>query len=224
MPIVPIRYPASPESKFTPVKVTRLDAQWFGFAATAQRPTLPELDYFAIAPATGGHWRAELAHRTSPADWGALAEQLLAGGSGEAPANDIIAYHDTASGQYRYAAFSNGRCTGMLFLASSPVEVARTWAIAQVGVAINQAERVLLLAGRGGAGAVDKGPIVCACFEVGRNQIARAITDMNCTTIADIGGETGAGTNCGSCRAEIGRLIHDASNDAVDDVDHAQTD
>ena len=87
---------------------------------------------------------------------------------------------------------------------------ARTWAINQVGRTIELPQRLLLLAGRAGGGVIDKGPIVCACFEVGRNQIAQAIDKAGCTSTDAVGLETGAGTNCGSCRAEIGRLIHDA--------------
>ncbi|MCA8928264.1 MAG: (2Fe-2S)-binding protein, partial [Alphaproteobacteria bacterium] len=30
-----------------------------------------------------------------------------------------------------------------------------------------------------------------------------------CANVDAVGAATGAGTNCGSCRAEIGRLIHD---------------
>jgi assimilatory nitrate reductase catalytic subunit len=68
-----------------------------------------------------------------------------------------------------------------------------------------------VLAGRPGAGERDKGPIVCACLEVGRNDIA-ACLGAGARTIAAVGTATGAGTNCGSCRPEIGRLIAAANN------------
>ena len=55
--------------KFTPVQLDRLDANWFGFATTAHKPKVAGTDYAAIAPATGGHWRAELADCSPPDDW-----------------------------------------------------------------------------------------------------------------------------------------------------------
>ncbi|MGK3862479.1 (2Fe-2S)-binding protein, partial [Enterococcus faecium] len=50
------------------------------------------------------------------------------------------------------------------------------------------------------------GPIVCACFGVGRNTICDSIA-AGARTAADIGSELKAGTNCGSCIPEMKRLI-----------------
>jgi assimilatory nitrate reductase catalytic subunit len=63
-----------------------------------------------------------------------------------------------------------------------------------------------LLAGRPGAEARDRGAIVCACFDVGRNEIVEAAAE-GCATVAAIGARLRAGTNCGSCRREIARLV-----------------
>jgi assimilatory nitrate reductase catalytic subunit len=69
-----------------------------------------------------------------------------------------------------------------------------------------RANRLQLLAGRPGAGQRDPGTIVCACLEVGLNDIRGAIA-RGATSVDSVGAVTKAGTNCGSCRAEIGRLI-----------------
>jgi assimilatory nitrate reductase catalytic subunit len=53
---------------------------------------------------------------------------------------------------------------------------------------------------------VSAGPIVCACFGVGRNAICDAIA-AGARTPAAIGAELKAGTNCGSCIPEMKRLI-----------------
>ena len=45
-----------------------------------------------------------------------------------------------------------------------------------------------------------------ACMDIGRNQIVEAVAAGSPTPEA-VGDVTRAGTNCGSCRAEIGRLI-----------------
>ena len=53
----------------------------------------------------------------------------------------------------------------------------------------------------------DRGPIVCACFDVGLNTIAEAIASGRATSVAEIGAALRAGTNCGSCRPELAALL-----------------
>jgi assimilatory nitrate reductase catalytic subunit len=55
-------------------------------------------------------------------------------------------------------------------------------------------------------GLANAGPIVCACFGVGRNTICDAIA-AGARSAADIGAKLKAGTNCGSCIPELKRLI-----------------
>jgi assimilatory nitrate reductase catalytic subunit len=64
--------------------------------------------------------------------------------------------------------------------------------------------RYLLLGQR--QGGADPGPTVCACFGVGANTIRDAIKS-GCRSIEGVGSKLKAGTNCGSCRPEIARLI-----------------
>jgi assimilatory nitrate reductase catalytic subunit len=47
---------------------------------------------------------------------------------------------------------------------------------------------------------------VCSCFSVGVNRIVSAIRD-GCHTVETVSKDTSAGTNCGSCRAEIRGII-----------------
>jgi assimilatory nitrate reductase catalytic subunit len=61
------------------------------------------------------------------------------------------------------------------------------------------------LAGRP-LGAADPGPVVCACFQVGRKRIEGAVAEGACS-VAEIGVATRAGTNCGSCVPELKRLV-----------------
>jgi assimilatory nitrate reductase catalytic subunit len=70
--------------------------------------------------------------------------------------------------------------------------------------------RLRLLAGRPGTDTPERGRIVCACLDVGQNEILDAIATKGCTSVAAVGACVKAGTNCGSCRAEIGRLIHES--------------
>jgi assimilatory nitrate reductase catalytic subunit len=85
--------------------------------------------------------------------------------------------------------------------------VSREWAVSQL-VENNSSPRTrsAVLAGRPGAGGLDRGAIVCACFGIGANEIAGAVA-RGCTSVAAVGAATQAGTNCGSCRAEIRNIL-----------------
>ncbi len=121
-----------------------------------------------------------------------------------------MAYSDASTAQHRFAAFVGDRLVGTLFLAPTPVSVARSFAAELIGQSIPDArDRLNVLAGRPGPTERHRGAIVCVCFEVGMNEIVEAITQGGCGSVAAVGESLKAGTNCGSCRAEIGRLIHD---------------
>jgi assimilatory nitrate reductase catalytic subunit len=59
-------------------------------------------------------------------------------------------------------------------------------------------------------GLASTGPIVCACFGVGRTTICDAIAG-GARSAAEIGAQLKAGTNCGSCIPELKRLIAQTS-------------
>jgi assimilatory nitrate reductase catalytic subunit len=63
-----------------------------------------------------------------------------------------------------------------------------------------------LLSGKAADGLASCGPIVCACFGVGRATICDTIA-AGARSAAEIGARLKAGTNCGSCIPELKRLI-----------------
>ncbi len=194
-----------PEFKFTPVAVRPYPASWHGFAVSKRRPVTARLDYWALARTKGG-FRLELAGLSPAADWTAFAGALLSLEQGA----DLLAYQDAGAGQYRFAAFEDGRVTGALFIARDPLCVSRSWACEQLGRALSEPlGRLGLLAGRAAAAREDKGAIVCSCFEVGAKQIANAVSKGSCCDIEQIGKALRAGTNCGSCRSEIHKIIQE---------------
>ena len=54
---------------------------------------------------------------------------------------------------------------------------------------------------------VDRGPIVCACFDVGLKTIIAAMAEQSLADVPAIGAALGAGTNCGSCRPALAKLL-----------------
>ena len=194
-----------PELKAARVAVSRFAAHWHGFAICRAKPRAIDAGYWAIAPAKSG-WRVELAGRNPIACWETYARNLF----NTAVHQDIASYGDATSGQYRAAVFDGERLTGALFVSPHPVCVARSDYTAKLDALFPTAlDCMRLLAGRNGANEPDRGPIVCACFEVGFNQIAAAVTEGRCMSVAAVGEALKAGTNCGSCRPEIGRIVHE---------------
>ena len=72
----------------------------------------------------------------------------------------------------------------------------------------------MLLSGKSADGVANAGPVVCACFGVGRGTICDAIS-AGANSAAAIGAQLKAGTNCGSCIPELKRLIAQASADGA---------
>jgi assimilatory nitrate reductase catalytic subunit len=75
-------------------------------------------------------------------------------------------------------------------------------------------QRRMLLSGTSTDGLASTGPIVCACFGVGRGTICDAIA-AGANSAAAIGAQLKAGTNCGSCIPELKRLIASANVDGA---------
>ena len=196
-----------PELKHTPVRLGAFPARWYGFAVSARKPALDAAEYVAAARAGKGY-QTELAGLEERPDWNAFARALLGVSSTDA---EILAYHDMAAGSYRFAVLVRGELHGALFVARRPLAgIARSWLASQVGQPLAADERLRVLAGRPGTGAIDHGQIVCACMSIGRNQIVTAIAKEGAATVAEVGTCTTAGTNCGSCRSDIQRIIDEA--------------
>jgi len=202
VPSVTDPHSGQPALKHVPVVLERFAAAKYGFAVLAERPSAFGCPYWAIAKCDGG-FRLELAFAEGEEDWHSVAASLFAA----SPGADTLAYHDVARGQHRFGCFAGDRLVGALFLASEPVAVSRAWACEQLAKPHpSQRARMAVIAGRPGIGSVDRGAVVCSCFGIGANQIASAVA-RGCTCVRAVGQALGAGTNCGSCRGEISRLI-----------------
>ncbi len=189
-----------PALKMAMVQAEPFEVRLYGFFVARRRPTLSDCAYWAVAEAPEGV-RGEIAIGSEPADWEAWVRSSF-GIASDAP---LIALHDIGSGRRSFALIEDGRLSFALYLSPDPVLVARQWAVGLLAAETVSGSAVL--AGRPGADMPDVGAIVCSCFSVGSNTIARAVTTEGCTTLEAIGAVTKAGTNCGSCRAEIRGII-----------------
>jgi assimilatory nitrate reductase catalytic subunit len=202
--VAPVTDPLSgqPASKNVAVAMRRFKAVRYGFAVSAAKPLLPDAAYWALAKADGG-WRLELAFDAPVDDWADWCSKTFGLAGGIEP----LGYADRQTGDLRLAFFDGGKLLAAVFLATEPVAVARNWAISQLTTAHDELrKRYAVVAGRPGAGKPDPGATVCSCFGVGVNQIVAAVHG-GCRSVEAVGRELNAGTNCGSCRAEIRGII-----------------
>ena len=206
--LVPARldpYSGQPASKNVAVAVKPLHASTYAFLVSKTKPEFSNVNvlYWASAKCLGG-WRSELAFK-SRSDALVFAERYadtLSGGH-------IIDYNDPDSGDHRIAGFDHNRLYYACYLATEPVLLSREWAVEQLSTDFRLPfKRQAVLAGRADATLPDKGPIVCSCMSVGANEIQQVLHSGNLSVQA-IGETTTAGTNCGSCRAEINGMIND---------------
>jgi len=182
-----------PGFKASPACIAPVATRWRGFlilaGEAAHRPDC--LWATRIAVPAGTLW--ELA---GDGDAAAL-DRLL-------PAGERIEAIDAARGTRRVAILSGGRLVAALFVTEAGQLPTRDWLVAQLSEA--QAAPTLL-AGRAPGASVDRGAVLCVCFDLGVKTILAAIRDQQLADVAAIGAAIGAGTNCGSCRPALARLL-----------------
>ena len=184
-----------PESKAASVRAERFAAGWYGFAIAQDRFS-PTCEYWAMARTSAG-WRAELAGKERPTDPESWARALFA--FPDAPAQVMV---DEARGSFRMAFFEDETLLAAIYLGRQPVSLMRDFLVGLPG-----SDAVWALAGQSRGDMPDPGPVVCSCFSIGRNTIRRAIESEGLTSVEQIGAATSAGTNCGSCKAELGQIL-----------------
>ncbi len=190
-----------PGFKMTPASIAAVATRWRGFLIVAGDPERRPDCLWAtrVAIPTGSLW--ELAGDGDPV----RLETCL-------PAGERIEAIDRARGTRRVAVLVDGRLIAALFLTETGELPTRDWLIAQLS---EPRAAPTVLAGRTPGVQVDRGPVVCACFDIGLRTIVAAIHDRRLSDVAAIGAAIGAGTNCGSCRPALASLIGQEKTDAA---------
>ena len=189
-----------PEFKHTPVRVRPAALDWHGFAIARHSMGPLAAPWCAIIPLEGGVWRHELAGTGDPASGHAEIVGALGGPSG------WMALRDPAAGIFRAARLEGGRLQACVFTGPSHKLPPRDWLMALFAQdQLEPADRRSLLAGRRADGAAPE-PSICVCMGVGAKAIRAAIMS-GCDSVEAVGRATTAGTNCGSCRPEIGAIL-----------------
>jgi assimilatory nitrate reductase catalytic subunit len=191
-----------PEFKHTPARIRAYRETWKGFFLARCGLAAPlGVDLIWRRIPQDACQQHEFAGRGDGAQREALHRILTKGLAGE-----LVSYEDAASGARRQAWIEDGRLTAVLFTTVEGRLPPRDWLAEQFAGPLTAEARAALLFGRPPGAQGDKGPMVCACLKVGAKVVETAIA-AGARTPDAVGSATGAGTNCGSCRPEIARMI-----------------
>jgi assimilatory nitrate reductase catalytic subunit len=196
--------PASgqPEFKHSPARLGLYRETWRGFLIARTPQAQPEgLDLiWRRIPKDGCHLH-EFAGRGDEAERALVARRFAS-----LPKDGGLSMED-AGGAVRRALFDGGRLDRVLCITLARGRLPpRDWLVARFADAVvDPALRSVLLVGRA-AGTVDRGPVVCACRNVGQRAIETAI-DAGARDLDGLCAATGAGVTCGSCRPELKRTL-----------------
>ncbi|QNE06661.1 nitrate reductase [Croceicoccus marinus] len=182
-----------PGFKNVAATIAPVTPDWRGFLVTREA-VRPGSLFWALSRVEGG-WLTELA------GMGAVdVEGLLPQGTRSEAA-------DKARGMTRIVVRAeDGALAAVLYLTRSGSLPDRDW-VARQFVA-EDASAIELLAGRPAQPAPDRGKLVCLCLDVGENEVRSAIR-AGCARLNEIADRTGAGSNCGSCRPLIARMVEE---------------
>jgi len=193
-----------PEFKHTPARVEPFVVDWYGVLCTRRALATPDFAWWTLVRC-GGTLRYELAGRGTPADWSAWARPLL---QATDPHADYLEYRDVGTGSYRSVFLCDDRLAAYLCVARRAELPPRRWLVSLFEKrSLAELDRLGLLAGRPMSKGQDQGPLVCSCFGVGRNTLRETIARDHITRLEEVGARLQAGTNCGSCVAEIRALL-----------------
>jgi assimilatory nitrate reductase catalytic subunit len=195
-------FSGQPENKATPASIVPYEYVFRGFALSRAPLQLPAHVWWARVTIAGGYGYL-FADNADLARWQSWLRSVTRG--------DLAEYKDFGGGVYRAASFAGDRIATCLFV--GPAHDAGNWDVVKSlfgADALGDDQRRTLLSGKSMDGLASTGPIVCACFGVGRTKICDAIAG-GARSAAEIGAQLKAGTNCGSCIPELKRLIVQAN-------------
>ncbi|MGN8001095.1 molybdopterin-dependent oxidoreductase [Sphingomonas sp. 22176] len=188
-----------PGFKLAPARVAPVAVDWRGFLIVHGDAPAPDC-LWATRVAVPGGVLYELAGIGAPTGL----DRAL-------PPGERIEASDPARGSLRVGVLRDGRLAAVLFVTRHGELPSRDWLIGQ----LQQPQGPQVLAGRAPGRRSDRGPVVCACFDVGLHSITAAIRDQHLQDVAAIGAALGAGTNCGSCRPALARILNDMPKEAA---------
>jgi assimilatory nitrate reductase catalytic subunit len=196
-------FSGQPECKATAASISPHEYVFRGFALSRTPLRLPDHAWWARV-SVGGGFGYLIADNADLSGWSSWLRSVAG--------PDLAEYSDFGGGVFRAASFAADQIETCLFL--GPAHDAGDWNVVKelfgLGV-LGDDQRRILLSGKPIGGVANAGPVICACFGVGRNAISDAVA-AGARSAAEIGQRLKAGTNCGSCIPELKRLIAQAGS------------
>jgi len=201
-------FSGQPEFKATAVAVLPQPMAWHGLLLRRACVQLRSADYWCRIAIEGGFGYTLSGIDKLAADRETPDTARILAWLGVASTSDLAVYADPARGVFRYASFVDGALEACLFVARDRASLPdRATATMMFGEAPPAHNRARILAGFPLAGVASPGPMVCACFAVGRATIVEAVTAGKLVSAAEIAKALRAGTNCGSCLPELEMIL-----------------
>lgn len=205
-------FSGQPELKHVPIRIQREEIAWTGVLVT-RRDLRPTGFVHWSRRAVEGGWVYDLCGTETPDQGILLTRRFL-----EAFRRDaLVEYTDRCGLNYRAAALGDDGTLADALLVAPPGQLPpRDWLVQLLGSRqpLSPADRMALLSGRSPVPLPSIGRVVCACFNVGINQLDAAISG-GCGSVEEIGRAVKAGTNCGSCRSEIKAILETSRLEAA---------
>ncbi|WP_407275226.1 molybdopterin-dependent oxidoreductase [Halothiobacillus sp. DCM-1] len=200
-----------PEFKTEAVWVEPYPAAWYGLVLLRHDAVCPPFstapgDYAARVTRPAG-LLLHLAGTEPPAAAISALSDWLRHSNPASPDEEILAFADPASGRYRQAWLRGGALFALCAITPDSRAPDTDWLTELLGQGVLSAgDRGDLLAGKR-AGAADRGPVICACFSVGKQTLLDVLAEHPAADVATLGACTQAGTNCGACIPELKALL-----------------
>ncbi|QSR20138.1 nitrate reductase [Novosphingobium sp. KA1] len=191
-----------PGFKSTPARLAKVATEWKGFLILRGEHPVKVPCLWATKVAVPGGALYEIAGNGDPA----RIEACL-------PRGERVEAIDQTRGSRRVAVIVEGRLAGVLFLTRTGLLPSRDWLIGQLAA---EGVGAAVLAARGPGSQPDKGATICVCFDIGLNQIVAAIREQALVDVPAIGKALGAGTNCGSCRPALAKILVQTNEEVLD--------
>lgn len=211
-------FSGQPESKFTPVQVEAFTSKSYGYVLTRNKPDMEELRqlcseelfYWSLSPVDEG-WVLECAGDLLDRAGSDLVSAMMGFDISQREAS--LEVLDPAIKRMRRAYFDGERLDGFLAVSPNRVSLSREFMMGQLALRFKQGRsQQHLLYGWPAPDVPDIGPIICSCFTVGEVEIRDAIKSSNVCSVEMVAECTKAGTNCGSCRLEIQKILDEMAS------------
>ncbi len=189
-----------PESKAIPIAIRRARIAAEGFIVAREHLRLPGWLSHARMSVAGGEAITFASSETPNALHTYLSNWLKLGASPLIQRNEILDLH-------RAASVVDGRLQVLLSVGSARDDAPLNWAMSLLArPQLSPEIRRYILAQRAPDAAKPMGRRICACYGVHLQEIEESAR-KGCADVDQIGAALKAGTNCGSCRPEIKKIL-----------------